>query len=63
MLKSLINLILYWFGAGKIGQAFTQRGGMVHLIQALGLDKLVPRANPDGDYFEMETKGCAFWAC
>jgi len=32
MLNNLINLILYWFGAGEVGRAFTQGGGIVRLI-------------------------------
>jgi Fungal specific transcription factor domain len=62
-LQSLVNIILYWFGAGEVVRAFIQHGVIVRLLQVLGLDKLVPRATSSAEWFEMETRGRAFWGC
>lgn len=62
-LQSLVNIILYWFGAREVVQAFIQHGVIVRLLQVLGLDKRVPRADSSADWFEVETRGRAFWGC
>jgi len=61
-LQTLVNLTLYWFGAGEMVRAYMHHGILIRALHVLGLDKLEPGRESGSNWVHQEMKGRVFWA-